>query len=333
MAASSNSIETAYINSFRAGFEQQFQQMTSRLRPFVEVVRQKAEFQFYDRIGLADDMSEVSSRYGDNPNNEIEFDRRRIGLRDFELGKYIDEKDLLRVAMDPTNDITVAMVRSANRKIDDIIIGNIYGTANTGKKGETEITFTGTNTGKITVGPVSNANGHVSSSGVFQLGSANTEGIDVAKDFVYSGSSANSNLTLDKLKAVRETMLKLEAIDQDAVLNCFITSAQARYLLSIEEVINSDYATRRALEEGKVTTFMGYRFIHSERLKGLGTSGSPRQVIVSLPQAYKLAIAEDLNVDMWRDTSKKNIPYVYLNMSMDGTRMWGEVLAKINCVE
>ena len=120
--ATAAAIETSYKNMFKEGFEQAFQQSNSRLRPYVEVESQASEFDYYDRVGLADDMSEDTQRYGDNPVNEIPHDRRRIGLRDFELGKPIDEKDLIRVVSDPTNAYTTAMVASAHRKVDDLII-------------------------------------------------------------------------------------------------------------------------------------------------------------------------------------------------------------------
>ena len=115
------SIETSYRNMFKAGFEQSFQQTESKLMPFVETVRQASEFDYYDRIGIADEMTEDTTRYGDNPVSEIEHDRRRCHLRDYELGKYVDEKDLIRVVSDPTNSYVQAMQASCHRKIDDII--------------------------------------------------------------------------------------------------------------------------------------------------------------------------------------------------------------------
>jgi hypothetical protein len=138
---SSNEIEKAYINSFKAGFEQAFQQSTSKMRPYVETVRQASEFDYYDRIGLADDMNLVTTRYGDNPMSEIPHDRRRIGLADYDQGKAIDEKDLIRVATDPTSAYMSALVAAGNRKIDDLIIAGLTATAYTGKAGGTQVNF------------------------------------------------------------------------------------------------------------------------------------------------------------------------------------------------
>jgi hypothetical protein len=125
-------------------------------------------------------------------------------------------------------------------------------------------------------------------------------------------------------------MLKLQAISQDEVLNCFIAAKQFEDLLGITEVINSDYAVRKSLAEGNVTTFMGFRFIHCERLP---LASGIRSCFVFKPSAYKLAISADLHANMWRLPAKKNIPYIYVKMGLGGSRMWGENLARIGCAE
>jgi hypothetical protein len=324
----SNQIEKAYINQFKAGFEQAFQQRDSKLRPYVEVVRQASEFDYYDRIGLADDLSLVTTRYGDNPMSEISHDRRRIGLADYDQGKAIDEKDLIRVATDPTSSYMQALVAAANRKVDDVIISTLTATAYTGKAGATTVAFATNNADDVTVGSVSNAAGGYSATTYYNL-ETGTEGIDV--DYRFTGTTgASSGLTLKKLKAVRTTMMRLYGIEQEEVLPCFISAKQFEDLLGIDEVINSDYAVRKSLAEGAVTTFMGFRFIHCERLP---LSGGVRSAFVFKPRAVKLAISADITADMWRLPAKKNIPYLYVKLGIGGTRMWGENLARIGCAE
>lgn len=322
----SNQIEKAYINSFKAGFEQAFQQTQSKMRPYVEIERQAAEFDFYDRVGLADPMQEVTARYGANPINEVPHDRRRIGLRDWDWGKPIDEKDLIRVATDPTSAYMQAAVASANRRVDDIIIPSLTATAYTGKSGETQVNFVSTTAAKITVGAISNTENRIATAGDYILTAGNYEGIDVGQSI----GAATSGLNLAKLKAMRTTMQKIEGIDQDTLLNCFITAHQANELLGIDEIINSDYSVRKNLAEGGVTTFMNYRFIQTERLLKTSTN---REVMVTLPKAAKLAIGLDIKADMWRLTGNKNIPYIYIKLCMGATRMWGEVCGRINCLE
>ena len=332
-AASMNSIETAYVAAFREGFEQAFQQSESKLQPYFEQETQNSEYQYFDRIGEAEAMQEVTTRLGNNPTSEILHNRRRIGLKDYELGKYIDEKDLKRVVTDPMNAYTQALLASGNRKIDDIIIDKFFGTAETGKSGGTSVTFTANadNATTIKVGALSA--GNISTAGNYVLDTGNTEGFSIGANFT-NGTAGAYGLTVDKLLAARATMLRLHAIDQDEVVNCFIGARQFEDLLNEDKIINSDYAVRKSLAEGNITTFMGFRFIHTERLPIFdGDDDDERRVIVATPKALKMSIGTGLKGDMWRDPSKKNAPYLYYKLCADATRMWGEVAGEIRCAE
>lgn len=344
MPGTPESIETHYVNAFRDGIAQAFQQTESVFDPYVLRGRQKAEFDFSDRIGVAEDMTEDTTRYGDNPMSEIEHDRRRITLYDFELGKAIDEKDLKRVAEDPKNAYTQAMMASTKRKRDDFIIERYFGKAYTGKKGDTEINFVkGTgdaDSHNIVVGSISAGHSNPvtatdtnGSNSIVAVGAASTEGISVGGQFAGFNQTAltsSSGLTLAKLKGLRATMLRLEAIEQDTVLNCFLSARQIDDLLDIEQVRNMDYNNGRPLAEGRIAQYMGFRFIHTERLPLVGNE---RRVIVSLPKAFQLNIGEDTGGDMWRLPGKKKIPYIYFKQCIGGTREWGEVAAEIRCAE
>tara|TARA_B100001093_G_scaffold520277_1_gene614172 strand:- start:11666 stop:12763 length:1098 start_codon:yes stop_codon:yes gene_type:complete len=339
-----NNIETSYVAAFREGFEQAFQQTESKLQPYFESESQSEEYQYFDRVGIASVMSEDVSRYGDNPFGEIEHDRRRIGLKDYELGKYIDEKDLKRVITDPMNAYTQALLASGKRKIDDIIIDSFFGSAYTGKNGGVTKTFVGASDTAtiIEVGADTVGAGQSTSGGNLITGSetlytvdstSNTEGFSIGSgyDGSASGTASDTGLSLAKLRGARSTMLKLNAINQDEVVNCFVTSKQIDDLLGITEVVSSDFAVRKALVEGTVVTFMGFRFIVCERLPI--SAGSERRCIVATPKALKMSIGTALKGDMWRVPAKKNIPYLYFKMAADASRMWGEVSGEIRCVE
>ena len=340
-AASMNAIETAYVAAFREGFEQAYQQTESKLQPYFESETQSSEYQYFDRIGEAEAMSEITTRLGNNPTSQITHDRRRIGLKDYELGKYVDEKDLKRVVTDPMNAYTQALLASGKRKIDDIIIDKYFGTAETGKTGGTSIAFVQPNTaedathikiGEKSAGGITTTYDASTNPNGYLVETGNFEGFSVGSQYVASGAAAESGLSLDKLRAVRSTMLRLHAIDQDEVINCFVGAKQLDDLLSINEVINSDFSVRKNLAEGNVVSFMGFRFIHTERLP-LSANGTERRVMVCLPKALKLSTGEGLKGDMWRDPSKKNAPYIYYKLCADATRMWGEVSGEIRCAE
>lgn len=323
-------IERAYVDMFKEGFQHVFQQKMSKLRPLVEVESQGSEFEFYDRIGLADDMNEVTSRYEDSPLNEVPHERRRIGLRDFDWGKLIDDKDLIRVASDPSNAYTQAGLAAANRRIDDLIIEGFTAPAYIGKKGETTVNFVGTTAGDITVGAISNENGQIVTGGDFTVTAGNVEGIDVAADFRSSGTT--TNITTDKLISIRETLLSLEACNETDMLPMLVSPNQQSALLreSGNRVTSVDFNTERTLVNGFVDTWLGFKFIYTNRLP---KTGSIRSCFVLGPKGMKLGISKDLNVDIYRRPDKKNIPYILIKMGMGVSRMWGEHVVRVRCDE
>lgn len=314
---------------FKSGYEQSFQQTNAKFRPFVNVVSQSSEFDFYDRVGLADDMNEVTTRFGDTPSNDVAHERRRIGLADYDWGKGVDDKDLIRVAQDPTNAYTQAAVASANRRIDKTIIEGITADAFIGKAGGTAVSFVSTLTDKIRVGAISNENGYVTTSGDFSV-ELGTEGIDIPVDFTPGGGGSNTNITLDKLKAIRETMLTLEAIEEGEALNYFLAPNQQTALLNISETTNQDTNNVRTLVNGTVTSFMGFNFHYTNLLPKVGNL---RENYVIGSKSMTLAISKDIDVDIFRRPDKKMIPWILIKLGLGVTRMWGEQTARINVDE
>lgn len=333
-----SAIEEAYVRQFQEGFEQAYQQETSIFDPLVERDTQKSEFKSWQRIGEAEEMTEDTTRYGDNPTSEIPHDNRRISLRHFELGKYIDPKDLMKVVSDPSNGYSQALLKSGKRKRDDFIIDKFFDDAYTGKEGSTNVSYTRTpddeNDATIRVGTLNAGSSNpITTAGRYTLTGANTEGVSVGANFDGAGGTA-SGLTIEKLKGFRTALLRIEAIEQEDIIPLVMTSYQFEDLLGQDEIINSDYAVRKSLAEGHITTWGGYRFINSERLLiSSGSDGDERRCMAFLPKAFKLTIGEDLKGDMWKDPSKKNIPYMYFKQSIGGSRMWGEVAGEIRCLE
>lgn len=331
-----SAIEEAYVRQFQEGFEQAYQQETSILDPLVDRDTQASEYKSWQRIGEAEEMTEDTTRYGDNPTSEIPHDNRRISLRHFELGKPIDPKDLMKVVSDPSNGYSSALLKSGKRKRDDFLIEKYFADAYTGKEGSTAMSYavaaTDENSSTITVGEYSNGSSNkiTATAGRYTLAAGNKEGISVGANF----GAVGAGLTIEKLKALRTAMTRIESIQQDTILPMLLTSYQLEDLLGQDEVINSDYSVRKNLAEGNVTTFMGYRFILCERLPlSAGGAGDERRCMVFTPKALKLTIGEDLKGDMWKLPGKKNIPYMYFKQSIGASRMWGEVAGEIRCTE
>lgn len=135
----SQQIDTALVNQFKAGFDLQFQQMGSRLKPAVRNESQNGEYAFYDRIGPTA-VTETVTRHADTVLIDTPHSRRRVGLRDFHWADLIDDEDKIRTLGDPASPYAQNAAMAMGRKVDEVIIAAITGTAYTGKGGGTPIT-------------------------------------------------------------------------------------------------------------------------------------------------------------------------------------------------
>lgn len=292
-------VDTALVQSYRANIELKFQQMGSRLRGTVRNESQASEFDFYDRIGPVDAV-EVTNRHGDTPLISTPHDRRRVGLRDFDWADLIDNKDKLRMLADPTSSYVTNAVMALGRAQDDVIIQAAFGTAYTGKTGSTSVTFASAS--------------------------------EIAVNYVEAGSAADSNLTIGKLRRARYLLDKAEATTEgqyDLYLVC--DPSQIQSLLRTTEVTNSDYNTVKALVAGEIDTFMGFKFIKSNRLTK--DSNNVRDCICYERQGLLLATGMEIKVDVGPRRDKRNSIQVYVCGSFGSTRMWEEKVLRIKCDE
>lgn len=291
-------VDTALVQSYHANIQLKFQQMGSRLRPCVRNETQNAEFDFYDRIGPTD-AQEVTNRHGDTPLISTPHDRRRIGLRDFDWADLIDNKDKLRMLADPTSSYTMNAVMALGRSMDDVIIQAAFGTAYTGKTGSTQVTF-----------PAAS---------------------EVAVNFVESGTAANSNLTIGKLRRARYLMDKAEATTEgqyDLFIVC--DPSQIQSLLRTTEVTSDEYNTVKALVNGEIDTYLGFKFVKSNRLT---VTSSVREAICFEREGLCLATAMEIKTDVGPRRDKRNAIQVYVCGSFGASRMWEEKVLRVKCDE
>lgn len=296
-------VDTALVQSYKKNIEVKFQQRVSRLRPYVRVESQNAEFDFYDRIGPTD-AAEILTRHGDTPLISTPHDRRRVALRDFDWGDLIDRKDKLRMLADPTSPYVRNGVSALARKMDDVLIEAGFGTAYTGKTGSTQVTFAAAS--------------------------------EVAVNYVETGTAANSNLTVGKLRRIRYLMEKAEALDEDAMLGgsydlmIAVDPSQKQALLRDPQVTSMDYNNVRALVDGKVDTYMGFKFIMLNRLP---VASSIRSCMAWEREGLLLAVADEINVDVGPRRDKRMSTQIYIKGSFAATRMWEEKVIRCKCDE
>jgi hypothetical protein len=216
------------VKQFSSNIYHLSQQEDSRLMPVI--TRKESitgEEKFFDRIGPVEVMEKVG-RHSDTTFQDTPYSRRRVTMRDYYWADLVDKEDKLRIIHNPESEYSKAARQSMARKMDDILIAATIGTVYTGKNGATPIALP--NSQKL----------------------AATDGANVVQ------------MSVETLRALKEKFDESEVDDMGRYVVC--GAKEIRAMLSETEITNSDYNTVKALVNGEVDSFMGFKFIRIERL-------------------------------------------------------------------
>ena len=231
----------------------------------------------FNQIGTVEGRK-ITTRNGKTIPQNHPYAKRWIRTEAWDCVYHEDEWDeqLLGEVSSPRSDVVTAHAYAFGRSKDQTVIDSLEGTAYIGPSGTDTVS----------------------------LGS----GQKVAVTYVHGGTGASSGLTLAKLIKAKSILGKNEAYGQSGdkgdELIGLVTQAQLDDLLNnVDEVTNADYAAVKALVDGEVDRFMGFRFIRTELLT-LSVSTDVRTCIFYAKSGVKMAsngrkvrfaIRDDLN--------------------------------------
>ncbi|MBX7147133.1 MAG: hypothetical protein K1X44_07480 [Alphaproteobacteria bacterium] len=139
-----------------------------------------------------------------------------------------------------------------------------------------------------------------------------------------------SGLTLQKLFDAKER-LDAADVDPDEPRYIAVTAKQITNLLNTTEVKSSDYNTVRALVQGQIDSYMGFKFITTQRLAK--DINGDRQIIAWAQNGLLLAIGQDIQGQVASRPDKSFSTYVYACLSCGATRMEEQKIIEIACKE
>ena len=140
----------------------------------------------------------------------------------------------------------------------------------------------------------------------------------------------STGLTIAKLITAKE---KLDAanVDPDEARVLVCSAKQISDLLGTTQITSSDFNSVKALVQGDIDTFMGFKFIRSERLGLDGNSN--RQVLAFTNTSIGLALGKDIQTKISERADKNYSTQVYLCMTIGATRVEDEKVIEIACTE
>ena len=289
----SSEITTAFVQQYSNNVQMLAQQMGSRLREAVDVESVTGKNAYFDQVGSTSAQVR-SSRHADTPQIDTPHSRRRVSLADYEWADLIDDQDKVRMLIDPTSSYAKAAAAAMGRSMDDVIITALGGTAFTGETGSTSTALPSTQK--------------------------------------FATASQSDGLTIAKLLDAKK---KLYLKDVDPSLKRYVVcgATQISDLLNTTEVKNSDFNTVKALAMGQIDSYLGFKFIMSNRLNFDATNTDDRHVFAFTEDAVKLAIGKDVTARIDERADKSYSTQVYYCMSIGATRMEEEKVVQIPCDE
>lgn len=230
-----------------------------------------------------------SSRHADTPLISTPHDARWVHPTDYEWADMIDDQDKLRMLIDPTSPYAMNGAYSLGRALDQLIITAALGTALTGENGSTSTSFTAGNT--IAVGA--------------------------------------TGMTVAKLRTARKILLTNEVDVAMDPLYIAVTATQMDNLLGTTEVTSSDYNSVKALVQGNIDTFLGFKFIQTELL-GVDGSGD-RRCIAWAKSGMHVGIWNDITTKISERADKSYATQVYVKGTFGATRVEEGKVVEIIC--
>jgi len=155
------------------------------------------------------------------------------------------------------------------------------------------------------------------------------DGSNVALPSGQKIAHGSAGMTLAKLISTKE-ILDGNDVDPDEKRYIVLGSQQVSNLLATTEIKSSDYNSVKALVQGDIDTFMGFKFLRSERLALASTT---RSCFAFTESAMGLGIGSDVKTKIDVRPDKSYAHQVYLSFVAGATRVQDECVVQVDCTE
>lgn len=310
----SQEITEAHVKQFNSNVYMLSQQRGSRLRKAVRQETQQSKAQSFDRVGTVT-ASKIQSRHGDTPLTDTPHSRRWVTMSDYDHADIIDKQDRIRIIIDPESSYSRAFQYAMGRAMDDEIIEAHDADAVTGEE---------------------------------QGGTASLP--NTQKIVSVDSSGGGDNLNIQALRKAK-SILDANEVDEDIPRYIAVNSSAIYSLLGEEKMTSSDYNTVKALVDGKIDTFMGFKFIRLERFKnqsgtlnfddssgssgdvgsGSGDADGYKKLFCWAEDGIISSVGMDIIGRVSERSDKRYATQVYAAMSSGAVRMEEEKVVSILC--
>lgn len=303
-------IDGAFVQQYRDNAAHLAQQAGSR---FADCVRKDPDVQganyFFERIG-ATGVTIITQRGGPTPFISTPHSRRRVTFTTAAWGELINSDDRAKTLIDPESEYMKAAKMAFGRYKDEVIIAAATGSSFAGKDGQTAVAFPA---GQLIADNALN----------------NFSSLDVA-------ANDAGHMSPQRLLKIGRAMA-LADVDPNEERFLGVGARQIWDDMLQHAVVNSaDYNTLKAVAEGAVGSFSGFKFIMSNFLliAGTGTdvfgnavptiagaNAGDRYDIAWARSGLGLAINEEMKSEVAKDPSRRYAVVPYMECAFGATRI------------
>lgn len=293
-----NVIPDHYQTEFAKNFDVGIQQRMQRLQGSVLTDTITGKEKRYNRLEKSE-WRPITVRKGVTTPQLEETALRWVRLAPFDNVHWKDEFDDTQLGdiILPNSDFLTNHVMGWNRLADQTLLRALNGTAYTGTTGVTPTTL-----------PSSQK---------------------VAVDFVDSGSTANSGLTVAKLRQARFLLSDNLDEEDDDTITIAVRAKQIQDLLKATEVTSADFNTVKALASGTIDTYMGFKFRRTKQVE-LNTSTDIAKIIAYTAKAGRFVKGLTKSKIAILD-SQNEATQIRSACLLGAVRYWEEAVIEISC--
>ena len=217
-----DSIDQALITEFSDMVHHEAQQMTSRLRPYLNIKQMSGDLWAYDGLGRVE-AREIQGRNVAATFDDIQHNRRKISRRRFVINLPIDASDVRGALLSPDSEYSKAVAAGMLRQYDRVAYQAAFADVLTGR--DFENTVTAANDGVETV-------------------------------------DATGGLTYEKLLEIKQNFIDNEVgIDMNERIYMTITGGEHTDLMGETELTSGDFNREFVVERGVITKALGMDLI------------------------------------------------------------------------
>ena len=287
------------VQQYGNNFRMLYQQKQSRLRAWCQIEADIiGKSKSVERMGAAD-AYDINSRHSDTKFVEVPHSRRWIDLQDKGWAELIDKLDKVRLLADPTQGYSMMAMNALNRATDDIILAAARGNART----NVGLSVLPT-TQKIAVGGTSMTLAKLLTTKEI----LDTNEVDDDASMAADGQSAN------------EQTARVMVVNAKMLTNLYGTT----------EIKSVDYNSVKALANGQIDTFLGFKFVRSERLFKDATATTGYAVSWSR-SCVALGIGSEMSASVDKRPDKNNAWQVFADMAIGAARLEDEGVVEVAC--